>query len=163
MLRQIQAANVRASAKARAVRIVAATGVSSRELHRRLVQKGEQEEAAEEAVQWLTDLHLLDDRATAAQLARNAAAKGYGPARIRQILYQKGIDRDLWEEAMSGLPAPDDAIDRFLAARLKGRQPDEKEIRRAVDALLCRGHRWADIRPALRRYTDALDDTMEEL
>ncbi len=161
-LQRIREANAKASAKARAVRIVSATAVSQKELRRRLLAKGEQEEDADAAVQWLADLNLLDDRQTARQLVQAAARKGYGKARIRQILYQKGVDRELWEEAMEELPEPDDAIDRFLAARFKGRKPDEKETRRAVDALLRRGHSWSDIRPAIARYTDALSDCMEE-
>lgn len=161
-LDQIRAANQRASAKARAVRIISATNVSKRDLERRLIQKGETPELATEAVQWLSDLNLLDDLQTARQLAQSAARKGYGSARIRQILYQKGIDRQLWDEAMEDLPAPDDAIDRFLASRFKGEKPDERETKRAVDALLRRGHRWADIRSAMARYTDALNDIMEE-
>lgn len=161
-LDQIRAANQRASAKARAVRIISATNVSKKDLERRLVQKGETPELASEAVQWLSDLNLLDDLQTARQLAQSAARKGYGAARIRQILYQKGIDRQLWDQAMEDLPAPDDAIDRFLASRFKGEKPDERETKRAVDALLRRGHRWADIRSAMARYTDALNDIMEE-
>lgn len=161
-LDQIRAANQRASAKARAVRIISATNVSKKDLERRLVQKGETPELAFEAVQWLTELNLLDDLETARQLAQSAARKGYGAARIRQILYQKGIDRQLWDEAMEELPEPDDAIDRFLQSRFKGEKPDERETKRAVDALLRRGHRWADIRSAMARYTDALNDIMEE-
>ena len=161
-LDQIRAANQRASAKARAVRIISATNVSKKDLERRLVQKGETSELASEAVQWLTELNLLDDLETARQLAQSAARKGYGAARIRQILYQKGIDRQLWDEAMEELPEPDDAIDRFLQSRFKGEKPDERETKRAVDALLRRGHRWADIRSAMARYTDALNDIMEE-
>ncbi len=161
-LDRIRAANQRASAKARAVRIISATNVSKKDLERRLVQKGETPELASEAVQWLTELNLLDDLETARQLAQSAARKGYGAARIRQILYQKGIDRQLWDEAMEELPEPDDAIDRFLQSRFKGEKPDERETKRAVDALLRRGHRWADIRSAMARYTDALNDIMEE-
>lgn len=161
-LDRIRAANQRASAKARAVRIISATNVSKKDLERRLVQKGEAPELASEAVQWLTELNLLDDLETARQLAQSAARKGYGAARIRQILYQKGIDRQLWDEAMEELPEPDDAIDRFLQSRFKGEKPDERETKRAVDALLRRGHRWADIRSAMARYTDALNDIMEE-
>ena len=161
-LDQIRAANQRASAKARAVRIISATNVSKKDLERRLVQKGETPELASEAVQWLTELNLLDDLETARQLAQSAARKGYGAARIRQILYQKGIDRQLWDDAMEGLPEPEDDIDRFLQSRFKGEKPDERETKRAVDALLRRGHRWADIRSAMARYTDALNDIMEE-
>lgn len=160
---RLQAENRKASAKARAVRMVAASAVSRGELERRLVAKGEDREDARAAVAWLTELDLLDDRKTARQLAEAAARKGYGPARIRQVLYQKGIDRSLWEEAMADLPAPGGAIDRFLASRFRGGTPDEREIRRAAEALVRRGHRWGDIRAALSRYTDALDGQFDDI
>jgi len=159
---RMKIADGKASAKARAVRIASASGVSQKELRRRLVQKGETQENAGEAVEWLSSLNLLDDGETARQLASDAARKGYGAARIRQILFQKGIPRELWDEAMEELPSPEGAIDRFLQARFRGDSPDEKEIKRAVDALLRRGHRWGDIKDALRRYTDNLDDITED-
>ena len=46
----------------------------------------------------------------------------------------------------------DDAIDRFLARRWQGADPDEKEVKKAVDALIRRGHSWKDIQSGLRRY-----------
>ncbi len=150
-----------ASARERAVRIVSASNVSQSELRRRLVQKGESEEHAVEAVEWLSGLNLLDDLETAKEIVRAAGRKGYGRARARRSLYQKGIDKSLWDEALSELPEPDGAIDRFLASRFRGESPDRREVKRATDALLRRGHRWADIREALKRYTDEVD-YMEE-
>ena len=91
------AAARKASARARAVRIVAAAGVSERELQKRLVQKGEEAADAKEAVGWLKELHLLDDGETARQLVASAAAKGYGKSRIKNILYEKGIPQEFWE------------------------------------------------------------------
>ena len=141
-----------ASARERAVRIVSAASVTKTELQRRLVQKGETEEHAEEAVAWLSELHLLDDRQTAAQIVRSGAARGYGAARIRQMLYEKRVPKELWDEALEQLPPQDDAIDLFLQRRFRGKTPDRAEIKRATDALLRRGHSWEDIRRALSRY-----------
>ena len=141
-----------ASARERAVRIVSAASVTKTELQRRLVQKGETEEHAEEAVAWLSELHLLDDRQTAAQIVRSGAARGYGAARIRQMLYEKRVPKELWDEALEQLPPQDDAIDIFLQRRFRGKTPDRTEIKRATDALLRRGHSWEDIRRALSRY-----------
>lgn len=142
-----------ASAKERAVRIVSAASVTKKELRHRLVQKGETEEHADEAVKWLSELHLLDDRQTAAQIVRSGAARGYGAARIRQMLYEKRVPRELWDEALELLPPQDDAIDTFLQRRFRGNTPDRAEIKRATDALLRRGHSWEDIRRAISRYT----------
>lgn len=141
-----------ASARERAVRIISASAVSKRDLQSRLVQKGESEEHAKQAVQWLDELHLLDDRQVAEQIVRNGAAKGYGAARIRQMLYEKRVPRELWDEALSALPPLDDAIDEFLRRRFRGKTPDRAECKRASDALLRRGHKWSDIRRALERY-----------
>ena len=141
-----------ASARERAVRIVSAASVTKTELQRRLVQKGETEEHAEEAVAWLSELHLLDDRQTAAQIVRSGAARGYGAARIRQMLYEKRVPKELWDEALEQLPPQDDAIDLFLQRRFRGKTPDRTEIKRATDALLRRGHSWEEIRRALSRY-----------
>lgn len=142
----------KASARERAVRIVSASTVSKRELERRLIQKGEREEDAKQAVQWLDDLELLDDAQAAQQIVRNGAAKGYGAARIRQMLFEKRIPKEYWEDALTLLPPQDDAIDSFLQRRFRGKQPDRAECKRATDALLRRGHSWSDIRRALERY-----------
>ena len=151
------AAAGKASAKARAVRIVAAAGVSEKELQKRLVQKGEDTQDAEEAVGWLKELHMLDDRETARQLVTSAVSKGYGRARIKNILYEKGIPQEYWADALDTVPEMDDAIDRFLARRWQGTDPDEKEIKKAVDALIRRGHGWKDIQSGLRRYRADLE------
>ena len=151
------AAAGKASAKARAVRIVAAAGVSEKELQKRLVRKGEEAADAQEAVGWLKELHLLDDRETARQLVTSAVSKGYGRARIKNILYEKGIPQEYWADALDTVPEMDDAIDRFLARRWQGTAPDEKEIKKAVDALIRRGHSWKDIQSGLRRYRADLE------
>ena len=161
-LAALKAAAGKASAKVRAVRIVSASGVSKEELRRRLTQKGETEEDAAEAVRWLSDLELLDDRKTAEQLVRSAVNKGYGEARIKQILFEKRIPKEFWPEALGQIPDMDDAIDRFLRQRLQGRQPEQKEWKRTVDALLRRGHSWQDIRAGLQRYNASIELDWED-
>lgn len=160
-LEDLRQAVRKAGARQRAVRIVSATAVSRRELENRLVRKGEDAADAAEAVQWLEDLGALDDREMARRVARQAAAKGYGPSRIRQQLYQKGIPRDLWDEAMEDLPAPDDAIDRFLSQRLGETWPDDKTLKKTTDALVRRGHGWEDIRGGLERFRERLLESEE--
>ena len=151
-LNSLKESNAAASAKDRAVRIVSATSISKKELEKRLIQKGEKEENAKQAVMWLEDLKLLDDKQVAQQIVRNGLSRGYGASRIRQMLYEKRIPKELWEEALSDLPPQDDAIDTFLQRRFRGRKPDRAECKRATDALLRRGHSWNDIRRALERY-----------
>ncbi len=158
-----------ASCKERAVRILTASGLSKKELQKRLVQKGESEEDAEAAVAWLEELHLIDDLETAKQLVRSACLRGYGAARAKSILYEKGIPKELWDEALEELPEMDDAIDTFLRRKLDGRTLDAKQIKKTVDALLRRGHSYHDIQAGLRRYEASLsleqtqEDTWEDM
>lgn len=140
-----------ASAKARAVRIISATGVTKRELERRLVQKGESAQDAQDAVAWLDELHLIDDAETARQIVARGVAKGYGERRIRQMLYEKQVPKAYWDAALAELPAMDDELDRFLQKKLRG-STERAEIDHAVQALLRRGHKWPEIRAALSRY-----------
>lgn len=162
-MQALRAAVSKARTRERAVRSIAASALSEKELSKRLVQKGASETDAQETVDWLRELRLLDDAETARQLAQSAAAKGYGASRIRSILYEKGIPREFWDEAMTDLPQSDGAIDKFLHQRLDGRALDDKMIKKTVDALLRRGHSWRDIDAGLRRYREGLSFSAEGL
>lgn len=157
-LEQLNEAAGKASAKLRAVRIVAASGVSEKELRRRLIQKGEKAEYADEAVEWLTDLNLVNDELAARQIVQRGLAKGYGKARIQQMLYEKGIGRELRAEVLSDLPDMDDAIDRYLSAHLGKEEPDQRQLKKITDALLRRGHSWEDIRSGLQRWRVSIEE-----
>ena len=136
------------SAKMRAVRIVSASAVSKRDLESRLVRKGESEEQAKEAVQWLSELNLVDDRATARQVVESCIRKGYGLARAKQALYEKQIPKEFWEEALESYPDQTDAIVRLLQQKLRDPE-DPKQVKRAIDAALRRGHSYGDVKRAL--------------
>lgn len=149
------------SAKMRAVRIVSATSVSKRALEERLVQKGEDPDQARQAVQWMEELNLVDDRTTAEQVVRSCIGKGYGPARARQALYEKRIPKQYWEKAMEGYPDQSEKIEAFLRSRLDA-DSDDKQIRRAVDALIRRGHSYGAIRKVLSELSFDTEEFTEE-
>ena len=152
----LQTAAAQMSAKMRAVRIVSASSVSKGDLQRRLMQKGESREDAKQAVQWLSDMDLLDDSKTAWQVVQSCIAKGYGLARAKQALYEKRIPKEYWEEALGDYPDQMDKILSFLQSRLADSR-EEKDIRRAVDALIRRGHSYQLIRRALNTLPEPAD------
>lgn len=149
------------SAKMRAVRIVSATDISQQELEQRLVRKGEDPEQAKAAVEWMDSLGLVDDRTVARNLVRSAAAKGYGLARAKQTLYEKRIPKELWQEALEDYPDQEERIRAFLESRLDA-DSGEKEIKRAVDALIRRGHSYGEIKKALKELQVEQEALMEE-
>lgn len=151
-LEQLKDAAGESAARRRAANILSARPLSRKELERRLVEKGETPAHAAAAADYMEHLGYLNDEAYAKTLAEHYAAKGYGPRKVRDELYRRGVPREFWDEALEGLEEQDDALDAFLRRRFKGQTPDEKELKRASDALVRRGYRWEDIRGALNRY-----------
>lgn len=145
------------SAKMRAVRIVSASSVSKKDLEQRLVRKGEDPQQAKDAVQWMEELHLVDDRATAEQVVHSCISKGYGLARAKQALYEKRIPKTYWEEALAEYPDQCEKIEAFLRSCLD-EDSDSKQIKRAVDALIRRGHSYGTIRRVLNELSFDSED-----
>ncbi len=160
-LQELKAAAGKMSAKMRAVRIVSASSVSKKDLQSRLVRKGETEEDAHNAVAWMEELRLVDDRNTAEQVVRSCIAKGYGLSRAKQALYEKRIPREYWEDALEDYPNQLERIEQFLRSRLDS-DSDEKQIKRAIDALIRRGHGYGQIRRVLSSLSFAAEDYIEE-
>ena len=149
------------SARMRAVRIGSASSVSKKDLEQRLVRKGEDPGQAREAVQWMEDLHLVNDRNTAEQIVHSCVAKGYGLSRAKQALYEKRIPREYWEEALEDYPDQFEKIESFLRSRLDG-DSDQKQIKKAIDALIRRGHSYGSIRQVLNGLSFDTEDYFEE-
>ncbi len=148
------------SAKMRAVRIVAASAVSKADLERRLIQKGEDKEQAKQAVQWMSELELIDDRDTAQQIVNRCIRKGYGAARAKQALYEKRIPKEYWDDVLSDYPDQSRHILAFLRTRL-GDSRDKKDIQKATGSLLQRGHSYLDIQRCLRQICED-DEYLED-
>ncbi len=155
-MQKLQISAGQMSAKMRAVRIVSASSVSKADLERRLVQKGESKTNAQQAVDWLAEMDLLDDQKTAEQIVHRCIAKGYGLARAKQALYEKRIPKEYWEAVLADYPDQSDKILAFLQSRL-GTNRGEKELRRAIDALLRRGYSYHEIRAVLNTFYEQAD------
>ena len=158
---QLLAAAGKMSAKMRAVRIVSATNVSRRDLEERLVRKGEDPAQAKEAVQWMEDLHLVDDRSTAEAVVHSCICKGYVLARAKQALYEKRIPQQYWEEALADYPDLWEKIEAFVRSRLD-EDSDDRQVKRAIDALIRRGHSYGNIKKVLNGLSFDSEDYIED-
>jgi len=141
--------------KKRALKILGSRNFSEQEMIKRLTQKGETRENAEETVRWLVELGYIDDPGYATLIVRHYVSKGYGPARIKDELYKRGIPRDLWDEKLSEVDDSDtgDAALEFLKKKLRG-SDDEDDLRRAFNALVRRGFSFDEARAAVNKYKD---------
>lgn len=161
---QYQALTERArltSAKHRAAQLVSRKLVSRGELVQRLQEKGERAEDSEAAAQWLEELGMLDDARCAATVARHYARKGYGRKKIESELFRRKIPRECWSAALAELEDPAEEIDRLVERKLRGREPDVKELAKVQGFLLRRGYDWQQVKEALERY-GARSDAFEE-
>lgn len=140
-----------ALAKARALRIINARPMSREELRKRLVEKGETPENAEECSEWLCQMGLINDAEYAGSVVRHYAAKGYGASRIKQELRRHGVSRELWDEAMEQMPEQDEYLARFLRSRLSD-PGDRAQVKKVSDALFRRGYSWDQIKHALNEF-----------
>lgn len=155
---QLEASGKRSEGRVKAAQLASGRMMSRKELADKLNRKGIAPDTAEEAVEWLTSLGAVDDAAYAGVIARHYAASGYGPGRVRQELQKRGVPRELWDDALAQLPDSADAIDGFLKKKLGGRMPDRPALKKLSDALLRRGFSWSDIRPALNRLGEEIDE-----
>lgn len=155
-LEKLRASAAEMSAKMRAVRIVSASSVSKKDLEQRLLQKGEDAQCAKNAVLWMEELNLLDDKKTAEGIVSRCISKGYGLARAKQALYEKRIPKEYWQEVLADYPDQTDSIRVYLDAHLPA-EPDRKELKKVIDALLRKGHSYSAIRRVLD-CGDVLED-----
>ncbi len=158
---KLQAAAGAMSAKMRAVRIVAASSVSKKDLQQRLVHKGEKPEDAAKAVSWMEEMKLVDDAETARQVVARCITQGYGLQRAKQALYEKKIPKQYWDAALADFPDQTEHILTVLRSKMKD-PADQKQVKKAIDAALRRGHSYGEIRIALHRLSLEADDFPED-
>lgn len=146
------------SAKMRALRLLERRDYSRKELILKLTEKGEPLADAEAVADRMIELGVINDERYSKMLVRHYAGKGYGLCRIKQELYRHGIHTDLWEEAMEELPSQEDIMDKLLRSKLKSNSPDQKEIKKATDALLRRGFSWSEVSACKQRVLEDFDN-----
>lgn len=163
-------AAARSAVRTKALDYISARPMSRRELTDRLTArrpKGKDgrerpplatPEQAAEVADWLEDLGYLNDGEYAKTVARHYSAKGYGDRKLKDEFFRRGIPRQYWEEALQEAQEPEDGIDAFLRKRFRGQMPDQKELKRASDALARRGYNWNEIREGLNRYGAGIEE-----
>ena len=145
--------------KKRALRILAKRSISEKEMLKKLTEKGESQENADETIKWLVEMGYINDFDYATLIVRHYAGKGYGIARIKDELYKKGIPRDYWDEKLADLDKSElkDTALEFLQKKLRG-STDKNDLRRAQDALVRRGYSYDDAKTAVTGYLECIQE-----
>jgi SOS response regulatory protein OraA/RecX len=109
----------------------------------------------------MEEMHLVDDEETARQIVCRCAARGYGISRAKQLLYEKKVPKQYWEAALADYPDQTDHILAFLRSRGVVLS-DPKQQKKAIDALLRRGHSYEQIRTAMGLMSLDVEEFPEE-
>lgn len=146
----------KALSREKALELVSQRQMSARELHKKLRDKGADEETADYCVRWIVERGLLDEERYAAAVVRHYAGKGYGEGRVRQELMRRGVPRELWDDALSQMPEDTSKLDRLVASKL--RDPEDRDaVRKLSASLYRRGYSSEEIREALERARASFD------
>ncbi|MDD6276710.1 MAG: regulatory protein RecX [Clostridia bacterium] len=132
---------------------------SAAEMRRKLSPKYG-EKAADEAVEKLCELNLINDERYAENFANSLYAyKKYGKNRIKSELYRKGIDSDIIKNVLDEIFESEDAdnVQRIVEIIRKKyyNKMDSRESRQKVFAAMVRlGYAFSDIRDAMDCFSD---------
>ena len=132
----------------------------TKELVKKLCEKGHEKEFAEKACDRLLELGLLNDEEYARILANDLLdRKNYSIKRIKQELAFRGINREIIENTVDLLD--NDPVSRIIILIKKkyiNKISDEKGRKRTIDALLRLGYSYSDIKSALNSVSDFEDE-----
>ena len=132
----------------------------TKELVKKLCEKGHEKESAEKACDRLLELGLLNDEEFARMLANELyERKGYGIKRIKQELVFRGIEREIAENAIESLDIDTQTrIILVIKKKYLNKINDEKGIKRAVDGLIRLGYSYSDIKTALNSISEFCEE-----
>ena len=132
----------------------------TKELVKKLCEKGHEKESAEKACDRLLELGLLNDEEFARMLANELyERKGYGIKRIKQELVFRGIEREIAENAIESLDIDTQTrIILVIKRKYLNKINDEKGRKRAIDGLMRFGYSYLDIKTALNSISEFCEE-----
>lgn len=136
----------------------------TKELVKKLCEKGFKKEYAQRACERLTELGLLNDEEYARILADDLQnRKSYSIKRIKQELIFRGISREIAENTAESLDNnPQKSIILLVRKKYINKLNDEKGRKRTVDALMRLGYSYSDIKSALNTVIKYEEDEFYE-
>ena len=142
----------------RALNLLSFRARSSRELQRRLTEKGGSRERADRVIERLRLAGLVNDADFARQLTRSKLAGGASRRRVHQELFKRGVAREVADEAVAEVAEDEgvtDADSIEQVARKKWRTlrdvDDETRRRRLYGFLARRGFNSDDVSRVVRQ------------
>ncbi len=145
-------------AQAAAMGLLSMRAHARAELCKKLAGKYEQE-VCDEALDRIEEAGLIDDEAFARAFAEELVrVKRYGAKRIQNELYKKGVEHAIIKQIVEELEDPSEQLDALIEQKYARHLADPKGVNRTINALARLGYGYEEIRAALGRYLDGLED-----
>lgn len=112
------------------------------------------EDAAEQALERLEELGLIDDESFARRYAEQLFEnKHFSSSRVYYELLKKGIDKTIIDDIIEETePDPCDQINAVISKKYARCLDDEKGRQRAINGLRAMGFSWSDIKDCIDNY-----------
>lgn len=129
---------------------------STREVREHLKAKGFSADEITETLEYLSELHYLDEGRYCSNLIRYGMSKGKGPLRLQQELKEKGVGTEYYQSALE--EAFGDGAEKAAAAKEAGKildrneQIDEKTLAKAARRLASLGYHTSIIYEVVGRF-----------
>ncbi len=128
------------------------------ELVTKLKQKG-YTDGIDEALDKLEMYGYLDDRKFAEVYSGELVRiKHFGKRRVVQELFKKGINRDIIDEVLEELEFDEDSLVSVIERKYLRCLDDEKGVRKTVNALIRLGYSYGEIKEALSKVQENLEE-----
>ncbi len=141
-------------AQGKALRILTFADRTEAEMRRKLEEGGFPPQVVSDVVEWLKELHYLDDARFAAQFALSRADRK-SQSVIRMELRQKGIDGDLIDSACAQV-ADQEAEAAYRAASGYARSREDLSMEKMMASVMRKGFPYAAARQACQRVVEEL-------
>ncbi len=138
------------TARATAARIIGRSNMSCATLLKKLKDKGINENDAQDALDWLIELGIMDDEQYAKNLLSHYRARGFGNRRIVEEMRARGISREIIDEVIDDADMSEEILE-FIEKKTRGLELDDKLRGKITNALVRRGHSYDEIKSAFNR------------
>lgn len=139
-----------------ALSLAAKRSYSAKTLYEKLLQKGYDNNAANNAVNRLKELNYINDEKFATVFAQYLVNRGKGEFAIKTELDKRGISKELISKALKTIKSneePYEQIIKMIISKYKNFDgKDKNEVRKVASFFLRRGFASEDIAKAFREY-----------
>ena len=129
---------------------------TQKQVYDNLKQKGIDEDAINDAIEFLKKYGYIDDEYYARQYV--LSKKQYGKNYLKQKLFAKGINKDIISRVLDDHEIDENALNNIVEKYIKNKSNDEKTKQKAYRYILSKGYSFDEAKKAVNSVFGERDD-----